>query len=544
MDYNQYKVIPEPIKLMAEQSGHSVSRIAEVVPELTADLIRTWHTRGNDKELDKMLETAWEKIFKYAYTDQSDDITPLYLKGPAGQGKTTTFKVAAKNIADAMGVKFLLDPDMKASVEQYDIIMAVAQLGGAISPSVIQGVPNTENGYTYYNPPSRIAKMAQQQMSIFLLDDLDNTNEAVKNSAMPVVLDKRLNDVNLNETTYVGVTGNLGAIDGTNTSKDSAALLNRASVRLVADTLGDWLERGHQRFNDVYGMAMLDEFLMQHPDNFYPAKSKKDRGQRATSRSWDALTNKLRNYLAEHDAQTKAGLTPTPIIPKLETVVPSYVGPECAAQLTSFYSDMLTLARPAALQVMQNGKLADEMYEKLNVVFSERTSESEAVARGYLRQLQAMVGNELKNAISINPTSTTEQQEISKRILKAINKFSCGCFTAGLVKNNKVNLIAQYTHALLASVVDYSEKNHTYVELGRKTDKGDYIPSQLLGKLLAEAGNKFNSDHVHGEALINVSGDKNNTVTALQAGFIDPMTITSQMASLEQEAKQVSASMS
>ncbi|WP_194554732.1 hypothetical protein, partial [Vibrio anguillarum] len=69
---------------------------------------------------------------------------------------------------------------------------------------------------------------------------------------MPIVQSKRLNDINLKSQCYVCVTGNLGAVDGTNTGKDSSALLNRANVRLACDTLGDWLERGSKRFNDDY----------------------------------------------------------------------------------------------------------------------------------------------------------------------------------------------------------------------------------------------------------------------------------------------------
>lgn len=541
--YEEYKVIPAPIKDMAREVGMEVSRVAEVLPEAMQDMIRTWHTGGEDKKLDGMLESAWLSIFRYEYIDVADDVTPMYLKGPAGQGKTTVFRVAAQTIAQHMGVNIYIDPDYNQHVEPYDIVMAEPQLGGAISNTVLQGVPNIENGVTFYNPPSRIAKMTKQKLSVFLLDDLDNANEAIKNSAMPVVLSKRLNDINLKDSCYVCVTGNLGAIDGTNTSKDSAALLNRAAVRLACDTLGDWLERGEKRYDDQYGMAFIDNFLMDNPTLFYPAKQKKDRGQRATSRSWDNLTSKIRNYLAEFDAQVNAGVTPAPLMPKLEKTIPSYIGKESSEKLVTYYSDMLTLARPAALEMMEKGDLTDSMREKLTATLQSRSTESESVARGYLRQVKNMVIVNIKQAMTLPANTKEEQLRISKIVATQFDKYTRACFTSGLVKANKVNMIAMTTYDLLASLVDHANQmeSASILNFGRVTEKGEYIPSEIFTRLLTNQVEKISAEHRYSEAMINISQEPDKTKTAYETAFVDAITVTTQAATLNEERKQAMA---
>ncbi|ATC60266.1 hypothetical protein [Vibrio anguillarum] len=539
MNYDDFKVIPPAIENMANDVGMTVTRVAELVPQITKDILRTWHTKGLNPENDALVERAWKEIFKYPYTNISDDVAPAYVKGPPGQGKTTAFKVATEQICKAMNVKLYIDPDLNDEPKPTDVVMVIPQLGGALSTTVTQGIPSTQEGMTVYSPPSRIAKMIKQPFSVFLLDDLDNAHDSVKNSAMPIVQSKRLNDINLKSQCYVCVTGNLGAVDGTNTGKDSSALLNRANVRLACDTLGDWLERGSKRFNDDYGMAFIDEFLMQNPENFYPAVERKYRGQRPTSRSWDALTNDVRNHLAEYDAQQEAGLVPSPIMPRLKHSIPSHIGNKVGTELQVFFNDVLTLARPAAMELMNKGELSDIMRQKLQETFSGNLStDSESVSRGFLRQITNMAANRLNQFASIKPVGEKEQLELSRDMFRVIDRFAKGCFTTGLVKGNKVNLIAQSTHSLLTKLVDHgnslTEDNRT-ITWGRMNEAGDYIPSDPLVSFLTKAATKYGNDYPHGEALTDLKNGKNQI--AMESAFLDPITYVSQAISLENEVR-------
>ncbi|MBF4307587.1 hypothetical protein, partial [Vibrio anguillarum] len=276
-----------------------------------------------------------------------------------------------------------------------------------------------------------------------------------------------------------------------------------------------------------------------NPENFYPAVERKYRGQRPTSRSWDALTNDVRNHLAEYDAQQEAGLVPSPIMPRLKHSIPSHIGNKVGTELQVFFNDVLTLARPAAMELMNKGELSDIMRQKLQETFSGNLStDSESVSRGFLRQITNMAANRLNQFASIKPVGEKEQLELSRDMFRVIDRFAKGCFTTGLVKGNKVNLIAQSTHSLLTKLVDHgnslTEDNRTII-WGRMNEAGDYIPSDPLVSFLTKAATKYGNDYPHGEALTDLKNGKNQI--AMESAFLDPITYVSQAISLENEVR-------
>ncbi len=120
--YEDFKKIPLAITDMAEKVGMPVTRVADVLPDVTKDILRTWHTKGVKPDLDTRIESAWKEIFGHSYTNESDLIKGSYLKGPPGQGKTTVFKAALKTIAKAMKVDLYLDPDINDKPKNEDIV--------------------------------------------------------------------------------------------------------------------------------------------------------------------------------------------------------------------------------------------------------------------------------------------------------------------------------------------------------------------------------------------------------------------------------------
>ncbi|MFM2668707.1 hypothetical protein AAFX24_28590 [Vibrio mediterranei] len=541
MKYDHLKVIPSAVQDMADAAGMPISRIAEVVPDITKDILRTWHTKGESSDVDKRVEDAWLKIFEYPYINIADSITPPYIKGPPGQGKSTAYKVATKTIADAMDVELHIDPDLYTEPKPNDIVMVMSQLGGAMSASPIHGVPTHQNGGTVYLPPSRIAKMVKQDFSLFLLDDLDNAIDHVKNAAMPIVLEKVLPDVRLGDHCFVGATGNLGAIDGTNTGKDSSALLNRAGVTLCCDTLGDFLERGQKRWNDDYGMAFIDEFLEQNADQFYPSVEKKYRGQRPTSRSWDNLINKVRNMLADYDAQASAGLTPRPILPQIGRELPKHIGKKVGRELETFYGDVLTIAFPAAKEVTSQNGLSDQMREVVTQHFTQKaTTETESIARSYLRQVSQIVSTRIINIASEpRPNGKQEMAQWLARITEQLDKYCEACFTVGLIQSAKANLIAKQTYEMFDRIIrtgHTTEGDHCFGTFGTLNEETNTVqPASLMIKVLHQSGTQFGRDHKNGEALDNISGNKSQTKTAIQTCFTDPLTHVDQANQMKEE---------
>ncbi|MBF4370372.1 hypothetical protein EAY04_20485, partial [Vibrio anguillarum] len=140
----------------------------------------------------------------------------------------------------------------------------------------------------------------------------------------------------------------------------------------------------------------------------------------------------------------------------LKHSIPSHIGNKVGTELQVFFNDVLTLARPAAMELMNKGELSDIMRQKLQETFSGNLStDSESVSRGFLRQITNMAANRLNQFASIKPVGEKEQLELSRDMFRVIDRFAKGCFTTGLVKGNKVNLIAQSTHSLLTKLVDH-----------------------------------------------------------------------------------------
>lgn len=538
MKYDNLKTIPKPISDMAEAVGMKISRVAELVPRVTQDILRTWHTNGEREDLDQEVEHAWKTIFGYEYARASDHIAPLYVKGPPGQGKTSLLRAAVALIADAMERPIVTDPDLYYEPSPRDIIVVLSQLGGAATASGLTGVPTHESGHTVFLPPSRIAKMNKQDFSLLVLDDIDNAMDHIKNVAMPVVLEKALPDVRINAHCYTAMTGNLGALDGTNTGKDSSALINRAGVTLACDTLGDFLERGEKRFTGEHGMAYIDEFLIDNPTNFYIAHDKKYRGQRPTSRGWDALINRLRDMLEAYDKRVAAGLPAPVILSEVGHAACECVGLKVGSQIEQYYSDILTLAHPAAKQAMSDARLSDTMREQLTTLFSkEFTSQSESVARGYMRQVVRRAVRMLKSAVTPVPESQNEKLLATKAISSLLDQYSEACFTVGLVQGQKTPIIAKTTVELFDQVITdlQNDGNQMSKLFGSIDSMGRPVPSTKMIEMLHKSATKYDKTHLNGEALTNISTDKDNPRTALQIAFTEPLTVTARKAAIEED---------
>ncbi|EPT2758014.1 hypothetical protein ACVP6W_002267 [Vibrio cholerae] len=540
-DLEQYKIPSAAIKKMGEASGLPMMRIATIIPSLQNDILRTMHTNGQNKVIDALVEKAFLNLNVFAYRNRADRVVPLFIKGPPGHGKTTAFRIAAMNIAQAMGVRLFINPTIIDSPSETDIILVEATLAGLLSPTSIIGLPNTDNGVTVYVPPARMKMLSESPMSIMILDDLENAVAGVKNAAMPAILDKLLVDLKLGDTCYVGATGNLGNLDNTNTTMGTDALFNRMKTVFGYDTLGDWLERAYNNssYQDEIGLCFLDVFLIQNPNLFYPDRDSKTRGPTATSRSYDGLLGTLRNEFGDYLDRMNAGLNPPSIEIGIKPKIHSQVGKEVAEKMNLLYHDVLSVAYPAALEAMSEKRLSSDTRELLyNLIAIKKDENSETVARSFLRQVEQIATSKIFNICNSKVDSNDEIAQKKIELASVLQRFSEAMFSVGLVRGNKTDLIAYTVLHMAKNLISKSNAlpaSERHFDFGHLNSHKLPVLSDVLVNALTTFASKVTMEK-YGEGMYKVGGTDDKPITAVQTTIVDPLTQTSQIMKLQQEA--------
>jgi len=159
------------------------------------------------------------------------------------------------------------------------------------------GMPIEENGITYWSKPIWLKRMedasAEGKHCILHLDELARAPLEVRQSALQLVLDKRIHEHHLPEfgglSTLVVASDN--PADEYQTDELDPALKDRFSTYEVeVDALG-WLKWA--RANNLE--EVVTDFIADYPDklHFIPKNAEKDKG--ATPRGWHKLSDILKN---------------------------------------------------------------------------------------------------------------------------------------------------------------------------------------------------------------------------------------------------------
>lgn len=320
----------------------------------------------------------WEKDFNQRvkdafkrYTDnefdpsfiEKLDVAPLALMGPPGHGKTTAFKVAAKWFAKETGLEFV----DRVEVEDYqnggelnrDTFLFISQeFSGEVSKASI-GLPfksvgkinvegareEVEVAYMKNMMPSRFALMRYAGASVLLLDDLPNASPTVQNLALSMTQEQRFQDMNYTGV-YIGVTGNLGATDGTNTNRVSSALVSRLEMHVVADTTNEFIIRLLDRTADKIGDLGLSSFLKRNPDNFWHMPSK---GSFPCPRTWDKAIDAMRGIVYSKGGNLAESLE------EIQRTIPAFIGSGAAQQTHAYLHQIAIGADPLAKKMISDG---------------------------------------------------------------------------------------------------------------------------------------------------------------------------------------------
>ena len=204
------------------------------INEIKLDILRTFYTENpaNDfeKERNEKVKKAYLEWTGSDYEHDNMKILSILLLGSPGQGKTTAFKEAAKQVAAGLNLTYVENPSDDFKITR-DCFMFVSQEFSAENSKVdLGGIPSKveEDGIEYMTKlvNKRLAKAKSAGGSLLLLDDFPNASANIQNIGLSVTDEKRFQGLNL-DGVYIGLTGNLGAVDGTHTAQLSTALRGR-----------------------------------------------------------------------------------------------------------------------------------------------------------------------------------------------------------------------------------------------------------------------------------------------------------------------------
>lgn len=347
------------------------------VRNVAHDILLTLH-RTSSKAKQAKIEQLYKEWYPHGiFHDDGAGINSVCLIGPPGQGKTTAFKVAAKEVAKGLGMRYLENGDIDKILEEEgkitdnDFVFVSQETAGVVSSlewaglptSKIQGKDKQGNdrkvmGRLY---SSRLQAIADAGAGLLLLDDFLNASPSIQNVGLSLTEEKRYGDLSL-ANAYIGLTGNMGSIDGTNTSKMSSALRNRCQVYFTQDKLQNFVKRVQTdpRYRDEVGDAGVCGFLERHSQYFASMPDPKQMGGYNTPRSWDKFIAEARRVIYANGGRQHAvrGLT------DIRRKASSLLGAEVSHQYTTYLRSMMDMADPLARQVIMEGKLDRDSLQK------------------------------------------------------------------------------------------------------------------------------------------------------------------------------------
>lgn len=324
-------------------------------------------------------ERAYKQWYPRGVLDKEDD-TPIdstMLIGPPGHGKTTSFKVALREVGKALGLKVLENGEIEAQlnkggVTREHLCFVSQETAGVVSALEWAGLPAEEKIQSTTKEEgeraamgrlfdARILALEESAGGVLLLDDFLNANPQIQNVGLSIAEEKRFGRLALSNA-LVGLTGNMGAIDGTHTTRISAALRNRCKTFFIQDHWQNFVSRIQvdPKYRDEVGLAGVDGFLERHSHEFFSMPNPKMMGGYNTPRSWMKYLNESRRIINKFGGRAHMAEA----IPELRRAARSLLGPSVGHAVATYMRSMADLADPLARGVIRDGKLDTETLAK------------------------------------------------------------------------------------------------------------------------------------------------------------------------------------
>lgn len=218
-------------------------------------------------------------------------------------------------------------------------------------------------------PNRRFALASKVRFSLVNFDDVANASEAVRNVLLEVTQSNRYSGVMDLGNAYITMSGNMGALDNTNTqSEQSDAEVSRVFKVQIYDTPKAWCQRITRKYSDS-GAAdcMMASFIARHgnEDGIFRDVLGDGRAARGipkpNSRSLEnAVAKVMPFFLMAKDS----GCSPSVFADEIEMMVKGTAGAVVAAKYRSFIQSMLSDAIPLADKLMKTGEIDEALLEK------------------------------------------------------------------------------------------------------------------------------------------------------------------------------------
>lgn len=357
----------------ATDTGLPVGTTDDVLEMLVDDMLQKAHTKGANPELDKKVEDALS-VRNGGIFFPRRSVQGAALLGYPGHGKTTAFKMAAQKVADLIDLNLKINPPNEETITSNDFVLISRELSGEVHNGAIVGLPGieifqTESGedqkYMTQYANKRLASCRHAGASVLLLDDALNASPNIQNICLSLAEEGRYDSLNLGKTTYVGLTGNLGSLDGTYTTNMSSALRTRLKLFQVEDTVENWVDRSHKEFDLDVADGGIAGFLQENPELFH-APEPRGKGSYPAPRTWSKLApvTEEQAYLVSRGAKSSGAA-----LEAVSKAAQGAVGRNAATRLHSYLHSLYTMASPLAREAVENkGQLSDKSLE----IFKEK----------------------------------------------------------------------------------------------------------------------------------------------------------------------------
>lgn len=211
-----------------------------------------------------------------------EDPPSLLIFGPPGVGKTRMVEDFAKS-----------KPNLELRIKFLSRTEPTDWLG---IPRVKQDEQTTEE-YTTFITPKFLKGPSSNKRLLFFFDEINTAPPQVLNSALDVILSKRVEDYQLPKNTMIVAAGNYGKEDGTYVEELSKAVKTRfLQVRLKPD-IDQWInwaerEKIHEKIIDF--LRGKSHYLLD-----WESLQSENAQQIATPRGWEKLSDLIKKVEAQ-----------------------------------------------------------------------------------------------------------------------------------------------------------------------------------------------------------------------------------------------------